>query len=150
MRDIRPFVSPLAAVVLAAAAVRPAAAQQAAATPARPVIRDAAVTVSPALRTVAIYRFATTSGAGIPAEVTVADSAGRLVASYHLPGARDARPMLAAVIGTERADLVLEAETPSGLLTLQLYGQDDPTAGAVSGRWWLGVQQGALRGRVVR
>jgi len=157
MRAMRSLVSPLAAAVFSAAfstaVVRPAAAQHTATpgTTARPVIQNAATTVKPAVRTVAVYRFAGTRDAGIPAEVTVADSAGRLVASYRLPGARTARPMEVAVLDTDPGDLVLDGETPSGQLTLQLYGQNDPAAaGSVAGRWWLGGLQGALRGRVVR
>jgi hypothetical protein len=56
--------------------------------------------------------------------------------------------MVVTVLDT---DLVLQGETPSGVLTLQLFGQNDAaTTDAVAGRWWLGEQKGELRGRAVR
>ena len=49
------------------------------------------------------------------------------------------------------ADLLLQGETPSGVHTLQLIGQNDVTApGAMTGWWWLGKEQGTLRGRAAR
>ena len=77
--------------------------------------------------------------------MTVADSLGALVASFRLPGEPTARPMLVTVLDT---DLVLQGETPSGVLTLQLYRQNDSdTTDAVAGRWWLGDREGELRER---
>jgi len=148
MRAMVSFASPLAAVVLCATAVRPAAAQQAAPDHARPVVQHTSYTADAAPRTVAAYRFTTPRDAALPAQVTVADSAGALVASYRLPGDRTARPMVVTVLDT---DLVLQGETPSGVLTLQLFRQNDAAAtDAVGGRWWLGEQKGELRGRAVR
>jgi hypothetical protein len=145
MRPIRSLVSPLAAAVLSAAAVRPAAAQQAVALDqARPVIEYSAVGVKAAPRALASYRFVVARDAGLPAEVTVADSAGTLVASYRLPGDRAARPMVVTAFET---DLVLQGESPSGVLTLQLYRANDPTARAVDGTWSLGSRHGTLHGR---
>jgi hypothetical protein len=146
MRTTLSLLSPLAAAVLSAAAVTPAAAQHAAAPEhARPVVRHAADSVDASLRPVASYRFAASRPLGLPAQVTVADSAGGLVASYRMPGDRGPRPMLVNVLDT---DLVLQGDTPSGVLTLQLYRQNDPgAAGAVFGKWWLGSRQGELRGR---
>ncbi|HKG90711.1 MAG TPA: hypothetical protein VKA84_02395 [Gemmatimonadaceae bacterium] len=153
MRTMRSSLPALAAVALSvavAAAARPAAAQQPTAAPghARPgVPRGADAGDAEAARTVALYRFATPRrSSGLPALVTVADSAGQLVASFQLPGARGWRPMEVTLIGT---DLVLQGETPDGVLTLRLYGQNEPGAAerGLSGRWWLGGQEGELRGR---
>ena len=143
--------SSLSAALLAAAA-RPAAAQPAAA--ARTVSSNALVegtaggAAEGAPRTVATYRFTGARDAAMPTQVTIADSAGVLVASFRLPGDRAARPM--AVDLTE-ADLVLQGETPAGMLTLRFYQRGDAAAaGLVAGRWWLGTQDGPLRGRVTR
>jgi hypothetical protein len=135
--------STLAAAVLFAATGRPAAAQQiAVAALARPV-----VTVDAAPRTVAEYRFAAPRRTGLPAQMTVADSAGVLVASFRLAGERAWRPMTIAVFNT---GLVLQGETPSGVLTLELYVQNEPMAGDFVGRWHLGEESGKLRGRTTR
>ena len=127
----------LAAATIVAAA--PAAAQDHSA---------GVVRATPALvvtREVATYRFHGSRAAGLPAEVTVADRGGQLVATYRLPGPRSAQHMLLTVIDT---DLVLQAETESGVLTLQLYRQNDSTVqGPVTGRWFLGNRSGELRGR---
>jgi hypothetical protein len=149
MHLIRSILSPLAATALCVAAVRPAAAQQAAADAVRPAIRHALATsgtVQP--RTLAVYRFGASQVAGMPTQVTVADSAGELVANFRRPGARDAVPMVVDVLGT---DITLHGATPSGVLTLVLYGQNDPDAsGALVGHWALGTRQGELRGRAER
>ena len=117
---------------LAAAAIVLAAAPVAAQSPA-----DAAP------RTVAVYRFDGWRAPGLPAEVTVADSADRLVATYRLRGHRVARPMEVSIVDE---DVVLQGETPAGVLTIQLYRQE--RAGAdVAGRWYVGRQHGELRGR---
>jgi hypothetical protein len=122
------------------AAVPPIAAQVAAqADVGRPAAPAAAL-----VRTAATFRFARRDAAGFPAEVTVADSAGQLVARYRLDGDRAARPMAVTVIDT---DLVLQAETRSGLLTVVLDGQNAQAPGPVTGRWWLGDADGTLRGR---
>ena len=89
-----------------------------------------------------------TADPGVPDQVTVADSAGVIVAGLRLHGAREARPMLIDVLGT---DLVLQGETPEGVLTLRLYGQGNPAdTGSFAGRWWLGAREGTLRGRATR
>jgi hypothetical protein len=149
MNSMLSFVPPLAAAALCALAVRPAAAQQAAtAENARPVVQQAAAADSAPLRTVAAYRFAAVRDAGLPTQVTVADSVGELVASFRLANDRAERPMAVDVIAT---DLVLQGETPSGPLTVLLYRQNDgDSAGAVAGRWWLGARQGELRGQAAR
>ena len=139
MRPILSFV----AAALCAAAVTPAAAQQiVAANYIPPVVVPAADAVL--LRTVAIYRFNASRVAGIPSQVTVADSAGTLVASFRLPGASETRAMMVEVLGE---DLVLQGNTPSGLLTLVLYGRSDGAIAPLTGRWVLGNREGELSGR---
>jgi hypothetical protein len=130
-------VSPLAAVALAAALARPAAAQPA-----------VAVSSEAAPRTIATYRFTGARDGTMPTQVTIADSSGVLLASFRLPGDRAARPM---AIDLTDSDLVLQGETPAGVLTLRFYQPADAASkGLVSGRWWLGEQDGVLRGRVTR
>lgn len=124
------------AAAFAAAAAAPAAAQSAVRETVRPEVA--------APREVAKYSFAVSRDAGLPAEVTVADVGGSLAASYRLPGQRAAAPMLIQVLDT---DLVLQAETDQGVLTLQLFEQNDPGAKDVFGKWSLGSRTGALRGK---
>jgi len=103
----------------------------------------AAVTADPALvRPVAVYQFVASHDAGIPKEVTVSDSAGVLVATFRLPGAAATRPMMVEVLNN---DLVLQGETPWGVLTLVLYQNDQEPVSAVVGRWILGDKEGKLR-----
>jgi hypothetical protein len=112
-------------------------------------VRPAAASAGPAasgdLRPLTTYRFPARPAAGLPARVTVADSAGRLVASYRLPGDAASHPMLVTVLG---ADLVLEGRTPAGVLTLRLFDQNGAaSADEVAGRWALGAAGGELRAR---
>jgi hypothetical protein len=149
MRTRLSLVSPLAAAALYVGAVLPAAAQQAH-TPDQPVpvVRHVSALHDPGVRTLAVYRLAAAGDANVPARITVADSAGRLVASYQLRNSRVTTPMDIEVLNR---DIMLQGETPAGLLTLQLYRLNDSEAASpVAGRWWIGDQQGALRGRVVR
>jgi hypothetical protein len=100
-----------------------------------------------ATRTLATYDF-NSAFEGMPTRVTVADSAGTLVASFRPRGARADRPMKVAVADR---DILLEAETVRGTLTIVLYDQNDPMAvGSVIGSWTLGSAQGELRARAVR
>ena len=149
MRSWLTLASPLAAVALCAAAARPAAAQRAVPDDARPLALAAGTSDAVVVRPVASYRFAASRRqAGMPDRVTVADSSGVIVARLRLPGAREARPMVVDMLGT---DLVLQGETPEGVLTLRLYGQGDPVdTGSFAGRWWLGEREGTLRGRTSR
>lgn len=144
MRSTSPRFTLLAIAALATVAVRPAGAQAVAAAPVRPAVGHAPAAFP---RAVAIYRFTTPRLAGIPTQVTVSDSAGQLVASFRLPGSNSSHPMLALVVGDE---LVLQGETPRGVLTLQLAGQQESQPAAVIGRWRLEDQEGELRGRVRR
>jgi hypothetical protein len=150
MRLIRSILSPLAATALCVAAVRPAAAQQAAAADyVRPAVRHAATTPDTVQRrTLAVYRFSVSQIAGMPSQVTVADSAGELVATFRRPDAPEAVPMVVDVLDT---DITLHGATPSGVLTLVLYGQNDPsTSETVIGRWMIAGRQGELRGHAGR
>jgi hypothetical protein len=144
MRATFPNVLPLAAAALFAAT--PAAAQRAASPRAvAPVVPAAG-----AVRPVATYTLSSTSrSTRLPEHITVADSAGGLVAYYRLPGDRTAYPMLVTVMGT---DLVLQGDTPAGILTLELFEANDSReatapATAPRGRWHVDAQQGTLRVR---
>jgi hypothetical protein len=150
MRLFRSILTPLSAAVLGAAALQPAAAQQATlAANVRPAVGHAAAAADPVrLRTLAVYRFTASPIAGLPSEVTVADSSGELVASFRRPGTADAVPMVVDVLG---ADITLHGATPAGVLTLVLYGENDPnTSGALVGRWMVGGREGVLRGHTER
>jgi hypothetical protein len=149
MRTIYSLLSPLAAVALSAAAVRPAAAQTAAATEyIRPVVERAERTTDALPRPLVVYRFTRSHDVIMPSQVVVADSAGQLVATFRLAGSSDVRPMQVDVMDS---DIVLQGETPSGVLTLVFYGQNDfRVEDSLAGRWTLGSRQGELHGRVSR
>lgn len=97
-----------------------------------------------AQRVVATYDFTGTRQAiNFPTKITVTDSAGTLVASTVLQGETIQRPLTVAVI---ESDLVLQGETPDGVLTLVLDKQADGTTPKVAdGRWSLGREAGKLR-----
>lgn len=97
-------------------------------------------------RVVARYDFGVARRAiTLPSTITVADSAGTLVASARVAGAREPIPMLVHVI---ESDLVLEAATPDGILTVVLDKQaDGAVTSAAAGRWALGKLEGNLRTR---
>ena len=96
-------------------------------------------------RVVATYSFgAPRATMAFPTIVTVADSAGTLVASARLQGEVREQPLAVSVIEN---DLVLQGETPHGVLTLVLDKQATGTEGKVtSGRWVIGNAEGKLRG----
>ncbi|HUQ45300.1 MAG TPA: hypothetical protein VM033_01540 [Gemmatimonadaceae bacterium] len=149
MPKIRSLLSPLSAAVLTIAAFDTASAQTVVATAnVRPATRSAWNAVAePRQRALASYRL---DGAqqGIPAQVTIADSAGTLVAFYRTRGGHTDRPM---TIEVADSDILLQAQTPRGPLTLVLYQQNDPdAAGPFVGAWSLGSRQGELRGRAQR
>ena len=143
------ILSAVAAAVLVPAAARPASAQAPLhARPTAPAVAGVATIVDSVIRPIANYHFVPLRGVDMPAQVTVADSAGVLVASYRLAGSRSDNPMQVDVV---ESDLVLQGETPSGALTLVLRQQDDPASARTSvGRWWLGDQSGELRARRAR
>ena len=131
----------LAATITFAAA--PAAAQEHSTGGVRPA---PALESARASREVAKFRFNGGRSEGLPAEVSVIDRGGELLATYRLPGENIAQPMLVTLLD---ADIILQAETDKGVLTLQLYRQNDASApaDAVLGRWTLGSRSGELRGR---
>jgi len=97
-------------------------------------------------RVVATYALRASGQAiAFPTTIVVADSAGTLVASTRLKGESTARPLAVSVI---ESDLVLQGETPNGLLTVVLDRQATGTEPRVTtGRWALGKTGGNLRGR---
>jgi hypothetical protein len=103
----------------------------------------AAATAS--VRTVATYDFRNgPRESAFLRTVTVADSAGTLVAKADF-AAGGSTPLTVEAI---QSDLVLQAETPEGTLTLVLERQADGDAALVSGKWYLGRREGQLRGRL--
>jgi hypothetical protein len=70
------------------------------------------------------------------------------VASYRLARGRGTGPMMVDALAT---DLMLQGQTPAGLLTLLLYRQNNSDAeDTFVGRWSLGEHGGELRGRTTR
>ena len=148
MRTKRSLLAPLATAALCAAATSAGAQRAAAPASVRPIALHTAVAVAPAARTVAVYHFGSPRAVGLPTLVTLADSAGKLMAAFSLAGSGAAHPMTVDVLDS---DLVLKGATPAGLLTLVLYRQNDSDAAdAWVGRWSLGDYQGELRGRALR
>jgi len=83
-----------------------------------------------------------------PRSVTVADSAGTILARINVAGTSRSIPMLVTVI---ESDLVLQGETPSGLLTIVLDKQNEGGGTRLAtGSWTLGRTQGRLRAQGVR
>ena len=148
MHIIRSLVSPVAAAVLALAGTTTASAQSTVASAnVRLATRSTDIVDAPRQRTLAIFQI-DGSQTGLPAQVTVADSAGKLVASYRLRGGWAERPMTVEVADS---DILLQAQTPRGTLTMVLYQQNDPDVAApLLGLWALGTRQGELRARVGR
>jgi hypothetical protein len=99
-----------------------------------------------AARVVASYDFWNAPrDAAFPRSVTVADSAGTIVAHIDLAGDSKSIPMTVTVI--ER-NLVLQGQTADGVLTLVLDRQNEGgVTKLTSGTWTLGKAQGTLRGR---
>ncbi len=136
-----------AATVATSAVAAPAAAQQ----PSRAPVVLAASRSMPSsgadVRAVAVYRLLTFHSAGLPSQIVISDSAGRLVASYRLRADARSYPMM---LDVSTSGLVLQGETPQGILTLYLYDPSTPSEGRADGHWWLGDQQGDLRGKLLR
>jgi len=83
-----------------------------------------------------------------PSQVTVADSAGTIVAKASIAGDPREIPLTVAIMDS---DLVLQGQTDDGVLTLVLDKQNDAVAGSsMSGRWILGSARGTLAVRVKR
>ena len=98
-----------------------------------------------AARVVATYDFVNVNrGAAMPRSVTVADSAGTILARAELPGQVTAIPLTVTVIET---NLILQGQTPDGVLTLVLNRQNEGgQMKLTNGTWTLGSTQGTLRG----
>ena len=96
------------------------------------------------IRIVANYNFSNAPrDIGFPRSVTVADSAGSILASVEIANRTRAIPMTVTVI---ESSLVLQGETADGLLTLVLDRQNEGGAMILaSGTWTLGKLQGQLR-----
>ena len=149
MRAHTSFHSLLAAAALCATVAVPAAAQQSVAPGFVRLVASTATAANarPITRRLATYDFGS-SLEGMPSRVTVADSAGSLVASFRPRGERSDRPMK---VGVADRDILLEGETARGILTIVLYDLNDPmAAGTILGTWSLGSTQGELRARAVR
>jgi hypothetical protein len=144
MRAHTLFYSSFAVAALFAAA--PTAAQQAATTDHVRLAISTPAADAPAIRTLAVYEFNATTD-GMPTRVTIADSAGTLVAAYRLRTGGIVRPMR---VNVSDSDILLQGETPRGTLTLVLYDQNDPVSRTLAGTWALGSRQGELRGYAVR
>lgn len=141
---MRPLLTLVSTAALCAAAAHPASAQHTAAPESgRPLVRHTAVVLAAApARPLAVYLFVAPHDAGMPAEVTVSDSLGVLVAALRLPFTSGTRAMNVERLGT---DVVLRSETPSGALTLVLFQNEPAPLGTVIGRWTLGDKEGKLR-----
>ena len=125
----------LATAAVLAIAAAPLAAQQSNAIP------------TGAARVVASYDFWNAPrDASFPRSVTVADSAGTIIAHVELAGEARSIPMTVTVI---EWNLVLQGQTADGVLTLVLDRQNEGgVTKLTSGTWTLGKAQGQLRGRV--
>lgn len=94
-------------------------------------------------RVVAAYDFFNGSSAAFARSVTVADSAGTIIASVELANERTSIPMTVTVIEN---NLVLQGQTPDGVLTLVLDRQNEGGKTTLdSGTWTLGRTSGQLR-----
>lgn len=140
MRSTLSLRSSLTLAAFCAAAGSPVAAQSAVASNVRAVVNAASADVA-APRTVAIYTFGSSRSAGLPAQVTVLDSAGTWSANFRLPGSHAANPM---AVDAREGNLYLQGNTPAGTLNLVLYATESDAAGAVIGRWSVGSNEGEL------
>lgn len=107
--------------------------------------RTSAIPAGPA-RVVATYDFRhAPAGTHFPRSVTIADSAGAILARVDLAGGVRSIPMLVTVIDN---NLVLQGDTPDGVLTLVLDRQNEGgSTRLTSGTWTLGKAEGKLVGR---
>jgi hypothetical protein len=149
MRTKTSYLSSLTALALCAALASPVAAQNVASDYIRPAVEKIATVEAPVVRTIAVYRFTASRILRLPTTITVADSAGQLVANFKLASVANPGAMSVEVMGN---DLILQGETPSGLLTLVLYRQNAADVPSTFVGWWsLGNEEhGDLRGRTAR
>ena len=110
--------------------------------PALQPVEEAAV-----LRTIAIYQFQASRTWGMPNQVTLSDSLGKLFATFTLPGDRTEQPMM---VDAAESDIVLQGRTPAGILTLVLLQPNPGTLTPLRGHWYLGEREGELLGRGAR
>ena len=83
-----------------------------------------------------------------PQSVTVADSAGTILARVNVASSARSIPMTVTVI---ESDLVLQGLTPGGVLTLVLDRQNEGgETRLATGSWTLGRTQGLLRAKNAR
>lgn len=106
--------------------------------PALQPVEEAAV-----LRTIAIYQFQASRTWGMPNQVTLSDSLGKLFATFTLPGDRTEQPMM---VDAAESDIVLQGRTPAGILTLVLLQPNPGTLTPLRGHWYLGEREGELLG----
>jgi hypothetical protein len=130
---MRPSFASIAAAALTIAA-SPLAAQNTSALP------------TGSARVVAAYDFWNGSkDATFPRSVTVSDSAGTIIARVQLANEGRSVPMQVTVI---ESNLVLQGETPDGILTLVLDRQNEGgDIKLATGTWTLGNASGQLRRR---
>ena len=132
-----------AAALSLVVAFSPAEAQRAiASNVVRPAVQP--VEEATALRTIAIYQFEASRTWGMPNQVTLSDSLGKLFATFTLPGNRTEQPMM---VDAAESDIVLQGRTPSGILTLVLLQPNPGTLSPLRGHWYLGDREGELLGR---
>ncbi len=94
-------------------------------------------------RVVAAYDFWNGPSAAFARSVTIADSAGTIIAKVELANERRSVPMTVTVI---ESNLVLQGDTPDGVLTLVLDRQNEGGKTTLdSGTWTLGRASGQLR-----
>lgn len=144
-----PLFAALAAASTLTLAAQPLAAQQTALNTRTVVAKPTSLTAANPVRILAVYEvLGTPTNSAFPRQITVADSAGALLATVDMAGENSTVPMTVTVID---ANLVLQGETSSGLLTLVLDNQNaGGTAKLANGTWTLGRSQGTLRGRTQR
>lgn len=131
----RPFQAAFATVAAFALVSQSLAAQRSSAIP------------STNARIVATYDFRNSANnVAFPRSVTVADSAGAILARVEMGAEQRSIPMTVTVI---ESNLVLQGQTPEGLLTLVLDRQNEGGDTKLSsGTWTLGRNSGQLRGKV--
>jgi hypothetical protein len=102
----------------------------------------AAQSAVPSQRVVASYALQSSGDLPFPRQVTVADSAGSLVAQALDASGLRRLPLTVTVLS---GDLILQGTTSEGVLTLVLNrGNDGSAALSPRGIWTLGEKQGTL------
>ncbi len=128
--------------------VQPLGAQSARSVDAPSAVVQVATTrqTSAAPRVIARYAFDSQSASGVlPYLVTVADSAGTIIARASMRGYDRDLPLTVTILDS---DLMLQGLTDNGVLTLVLDRQNEGNGSRVtSGRWTLGKDGGALRAK---